>query len=311
MNLAGFCRVGKLVVSPMGEAYDARLGGPNRTFGTKSPNQYGKEGVYSMQQRSVSLTVFVLVILSFAPPVRADKDDAQKPESLAGISHARVVSLSLVEGTVIARGPGSTKWVLANLDTPIQEGVSIATARHSFAEVQFENGSTVRLGELSLLNFKQLSLAPHSGHVNHLTLAVGSATINSIPERHDEYILNALGASLTPRGKTEFRTDLNHGHLRVKVFSGHVHAADSNQSEKLGKNHVLAYDYRASGAFQVTDKIQMDEWDKWVQARDRQASLAAYRDQAAGTGGPLYGWDDLIPFGGMGQVPGAYSGDIF
>src|ERR1700685_3852253 len=120
------------------------------------------------QERSVSLAVFLLVTLSFAPSVLANADDAQKSPSPVGMSHARVVSLSLVEGRVIARRPGSTKWVGVTLNMPIEEGVSLATAKHGFAEVQFENGSTVRLGELSRIDFKQLALAPHVGHVNHL-----------------------------------------------------------------------------------------------------------------------------------------------
>ncbi len=265
-----------------------------------------------MQQRSASLAVFIFAALSFAASAAANPDDSQKPASPADVSHARVVSLSLVEGTVIARGPGSRKWALATLDTPIEEGVSLATARRSFAEVQFENGSTVRIGELSRLDFKQLGLGPHSGHINHLTLAVGFATLNVMPERHDEYVLNASDARFTPHGKAEFRADLERGHLRVEVFHGHVQASDSGQSEKLRKNDVLAYDSKAGGAFHVTDTIQTDEWDKWVQARDRQASLAAdYRDQTGDGSGLLYGWDDLIPFGGMGQIPGAYDGNIF
>ena len=262
------------------------------------------------QQKSILRALLLLTALSLVPSVLAAANDSG-PSSPADVSHARVVSVSLVSGTVLARRPGSTKWARATVNMPIQEGVSLATAKHSFAEVQFENGSTVRLGELSRIDFEQLALAPHSGHVSHLTLDVGFATINVIRERHDEYVLNASGASLTPHGKTEFRTDLSHGHLRTEVFSGHVQATDSNQSEKLGKNHVLSYDYRANVAFQVTDTIQMDEWDKWIQARDRQASLAAYSDQGAGIGGPLYGWDDLIPFGGMGLFPGAYGEDGF
>jgi ferric-dicitrate binding protein FerR (iron transport regulator) len=264
------------------------------------------------RQRSISLAVFALAGLSFSPSILANTTaPAQNPPSHKGISHARVVSLSLVEGIVIARMPGSTKWARASANAPIREGSSVATAKHSFAEVQFENGSTIRLGELSRIDFKQLALAPHSGHVNHLTLDVGFATIHVIPERHDDYVLNASGASLTPHGKTEFRADLSRGLLRVEVFNGRVQAADPSQSEKLGKNHVLACDYRAKGAFQVTGTIQMDEWDKWVRARDRQADLAGYDNQGAGLGGPLYGWDDLIPFGGMGQIPFGYLGDNF
>jgi ferric-dicitrate binding protein FerR (iron transport regulator) len=256
------------------------------------------------QQRSVLHAVVLLVTFSLAPSVLANTDDVQPP-SAVGVSHARVVSLSLVSGTVLARRPGSTKWAGATVDTPIEEGVSIATAKHSFAEVQFENGSTVRLGELSRVDFTQLALAPHSGHINRPTLVIGFATLHVIPKRHDEYVLNASGASLTPHGKTEFRTDLSHGHLRVEVMSGHIQAADSNQSEHLGKNQVLACDDGASGAFQVTDSIQLDEWDKWVQARDQQqASLEGYAD----------GWDAQIPFGfegSMGALVGALGTDGF
>jgi ferric-dicitrate binding protein FerR (iron transport regulator) len=248
--------------------------------------------------------VVLLVTFSLAPSVLANTDDAQPP-SAAGVSHARVVSLSLVSGTVLARRPGSTKWAGATVDTPIEEGVSIATAKHSFAEVQFENGSTVRLGELSRVDFTQLALAPHSGHINRLTLVIGFATLHVMPKRHDEYILNASGTRLTPQGKAEFRTDLSHAHLRVEVMSGHIQAADSSQSERLGKNNVLACDDTGSGAFQVTDSIQMDEWDKWVQARDQQqASLAGYAD----------GWDAQIPFGfggSMGALVGALGTDGF
>lgn len=260
------------------------------------------------QQSSVLHAALLLVTLSVAPRLLANSantDDAQAPDT-AGVSHARAVSLSLVSGTVIARQPGSTKWTDAAVDMPIEEGVSIATAKHSIAEVQFENGSTVRLGELSCVDFTQLALASQSGHVNRLTLVLGFATIHVMPKRHDEYILNVPGASLTPQGKAEFRTDLIHDRLRVEVMSGRiqVQAAHSNQFERLTKNQVLAYD-GGSGSFQVTESIQMDDWDKWVQVRDReQADLAGYAD----------GWDAQIPFGfggSMGALVSALGSDGF
>lgn len=258
------------------------------------------------QQGFVPLSVLLLLTLSFAPSLLADADDLQAPAP-ADVSHARVVTLSFVSGTVIARRPGSRRWSAAKLDTPIEEGVSLATAKNSFAEVQFENGSTLRVGELSRVDFAQLALAPQSGrHISRLTLVVGVATIHVMPKRHDEYILNASGASLTPHGKAEFRTDLNHGHVRVEVLTGRVEAADATQTERLAKNQVLAYDDSSTGDFQVTDSIQVDEFDKWVQARDREASLEAYRDSD--------GWDASIPFGfggSMGALTGALGGDSF
>ena len=41
------------------------------------------------------------------------------------------------------------------MNTPIQEGFALSTWPNSFAEVEFENGSTARLGELSKVDFTQ------------------------------------------------------------------------------------------------------------------------------------------------------------
>lgn len=241
-------------------------------------------------QKSVSLSILPLVILSLASPGLANTD-----------SRARAVRLSFVEGTVIVRRPGSPKWAPAALNMPIEQGISIATARHSIAEVQFENGSTLRLDELSRVDFVQMDITPESGFINHVNLAVGVTTVNVMPKRHDEYVLTASGATLAPHGKAEFRADLSHRHLRVEVFKGRVQAADSSQSQPLRKNQVLACDYRSRTNFQVTENIQMDDWDKWVQMRDRQASLAAYSVPPPG----MYEWENgLMPFGGMGTFPG-------
>jgi len=97
--------------------------------------------------------IFLLRALSFAPLALANARNPQRSSSPASVSHVRAVSLSLVEGTVIVRMPEAGKWARATLNMPIEQGISIATARHSFAEVQFENGSTVRIGELSCMGF--------------------------------------------------------------------------------------------------------------------------------------------------------------
>jgi ferric-dicitrate binding protein FerR (iron transport regulator) len=257
------------------------------------------------QNRFVPLVGAILLATFFVvPSVSAHSDDAQKSPSVARTSHARVVSLSAVEGTVITRAPGSTKWTLATLDTPIEEGVSLATAKRSFVEVQFEDGSTVRLGEISCIEFAQLELAPHGAYVNHFTLDVGVATIHVVSWRHEQYVLDASGVSLTTHGKTEFRTDFTRGRLRVEVFEGHIQAADSNRSESLRKNDVVAYDHSAVGAFEETSNgIQTDEWDRWVHARDVQANLASFANQRD----PIYSLDGLVPYGGAGQLP-AWAG---
>lgn len=258
------------------------------------------------KQKLVSLTLFVVQTLYFAPSLFANQEHNHGPSSHNGVSHARIVSLSVVEGTVLERRPGTPKWELATLDAPVQEGWSVATGRDSHAEVQFENGSTLRIGELSRVDFTKMALAPHKGRVSHMILAFGLATLHVIPRRHDEFVLQASAATLVPRGGSEFRTDLDHGRVRVEVFHGSVRMADASVTDKFGKSQVVVCDYSVpSGAIQIAGPVRMDDWDRWVKSRDDLATLEAYEDVRD----PMDGWaEELNP---MGSIIGAslYGGD--
>ncbi len=178
----------------------------------------------------LALPATLLLVLSFATSARSDAEPTRESPSTAALSHVRVVRLSFVEGTVGMRRPGSDEWARATMNTPIEEGFSISTGPKSFAEVQFENGSAVRLGELSTIDFTQLALTPQGDHINHLALYQGYASFRVLPDRHDEYLLKVSGVTVTPQGKAEFRTDLSPDRVRVEVFGGQVEAADPHQT---------------------------------------------------------------------------------
>jgi ferric-dicitrate binding protein FerR (iron transport regulator) len=200
----------------------------------------------------------------------------------AGLSHVRVVRLSFLQGTATIRMPGSDKWTEAVVNTPIQEGFVIATEKGSFLEVEFENGSTVRLGERSELNFTQLALAGDGGQINHMSLEHGYATFKVMTKLNDEFSVSAGGVNLKPDGKTEFRTDLDQNQMRVEVFGGRVTAADSSQQATLGKNHGLVHESGDRSAFQVSDGIKKDDWDKWAEATkasEAQSSPASQEEE--------------------------------
>jgi hypothetical protein len=220
------------------------------------------------------------------------------------LSHVRVVRLSYVSGTVALKRPGSTEWAKAPVNTPIQEGFELSTSANSFAEVEFENGSTARLGELSKVEFSQLALDAEGNKLNHLTFEQGYATFHFLPEHADAYSVKVADATLTPSGKSEFRTDLREGRVRVEVFSGSVTVAAASGSAKIGKDKVLEYKVgNTEEAFNIRQGIDEDSWDKWVDARDTQAQLAL-KDQAVSARGLRYGWSDLDAYGEWARFPG-------
>jgi hypothetical protein len=223
-------------------------------------------------------------------------------------SHVRIVRLSFVEGTVTVQRPDVAEWASAPVNTPIQEGFKLSTAESSFAEVEFENASTARLGELSLLEFTQLALSPAGDKVNRLTLHQGYATFNVIPEHDDVYEVKAADATVIPYGKAMFRVDLESGLTRVAVLKGSVDVSSPYGSGTVAKDFVLVIRPEAEQPFQVSQGITKDDWDAWVEQRENAGTTLRNKASpgfyAADAGSVLYGWNDLWNYGNWSYLPG-------
>lgn len=243
--------------------------------------------------RTVSI-VLAVVLVGFGASTMAKEN---------GLSHVRVVRLSFVDGTVLVRRPGSTAWAKASVNTPIEQGFSVSTSDNSYAEVEFENGSTARLGQLSQIDFTELALSPKGAKINRMTFDRGYGTFHVTEHRGDVYTVKAGGTTLTPEKKAEFRTDFQNGNLRVEVFDGSVEASNPNKTAKVTKDKALEISPQTEDAMNISQGLQKDTWDNWVHQRDQQAELA-YNDSAVNPNSPLYGWSDLDEYGEWGYFPG-------
>jgi hypothetical protein len=224
-------------------------------------------------------------------------------------SHARIVRLSFAEGTVRLERPDAAGTTEAAVNTPIQEGFKLQTSDDSFAEVEFENSSTARVGQLSELDFDQLALDSNGGKLNRMELVQGYATFNVMPEEGDVYEVKAGAAAATvPGGKlTRFRVDLDNGSVRVEVFKGSVEVTSPYGEEHLAKNAVLEIEPGAEHPVALSRGITEDAWDKWVNEREEKAQTARRRSPPGlytnNASELLYGWNDLYYYGSWAYVP--------
>jgi hypothetical protein len=192
--------------------------------------------------------------------------------------------------------------------------------------VEFENGSTARLGELSKLLFDQLALDARGNKLNGMTFEQGYATFHFLPEHNpprsakqggivhfqptsgDVYRVKIADATVTPDGKCEFRTDLDQDLFRVEVFNGSVDVATPTLSSKVGQGKIL--EHKVGGtelAFNIQKGIVKDAWDQWTEARDNQVQLTE-KDEAMHANGPRYGWSDLDTYGEWIALPSGMFG---
>src|SRR5512140_3169228 len=109
-----------------------------------------------------SVRVALLVLLGFL----------LSASSLWADSQARIVRLSYLEGEGQSdRGEG---YELAVLNMPVVQGMTIGTPENARAEIEFENGSTLRLADYSQIRFDQLSLRDSGGKVNLVRVDFGT-----------------------------------------------------------------------------------------------------------------------------------------
>ena len=230
-------------------------------------------------------------------------------------SHARIVRLSFVEGDVTVQRPDVQAWAEAPVNTPLQEGFKLSTGENSFAEIQFENGGTIRLGQLSLLDFPVLELAPNGGKINHVELHQGYATFHPLSSRLGESLqVGTPYGTLIAQGGAEFRVDLDPGLERVEVFQGGVAVQSNLGAMTLEKDSVLVMQPGTSDPTVVSQGITKDDWDQWVDNREDRTEVSpngpspdTYTDDAAEA---PYGWSDLQQYGSWSDVPGEGFGWI-
>lgn len=236
--------------------------------------------------------------------------------SPSDLSHVRIVRLSFVEGTVTMHRADMADWAAAPANTPIQEGFKLSTAENSFAEVEFENTSTARMGQLSLLDFDQLAATSSGGKLNRMTLEQGYATFNVIPELTEAFEVKAQDVTVTfaAATATRFRIDIDEGAVRVEVFKGAAAVASPYGQQTLTPDMVAEIRPGTQQAFSVSTGITKDAWDQWVDERENQMSVV--RNSPNPNGGSYYGWNDLSNYGdwsyfpgyGYGWIPGAPYG---
>jgi len=94
--------------------------------------------------------------------------------SARATSHVRIVRLSYEDGNVQMSRAAGQGLERAILNSPIVEGSSVVTGTDGLAEVEFENNSTVRLGQSTDLKFRQLLINDAGELINEVELVRGA-----------------------------------------------------------------------------------------------------------------------------------------
>ncbi len=220
-------------------------------------------------------------------------------------SKVRIVRLSQVKGAVqLDRNTGhGFESAMPNL--PITEGARLQTDS-GFAEVEFEDNSTVRIAPDSLIEFPQLELRLSGAKASTVNVLKGTVYVSLANTKGNEFTLTFAGKKLTPMPSSHIRLQLEPAQAKLAVFDGNVQVEQAAGATEVGKKKTLAFDLTKQSQPSLVKNVAEDQNDAWDQ--DAVEYHKRYANSSAFAGSPYaYGISDMNYYGSFLNAGGCGS----
>jgi hypothetical protein len=217
-------------------------------------------------------------------------------------SHVRIVRLSSVEGSVkIDRGTGQFEKAITNL--PITQGMKLRTGDNGRAEVELENGSTVRLAPDSAIQFSDLALRDSGTKVSTVEVTKGTAYVESTGSKNDEFTVQFGQEKVAFTQAAHARVGVDERGATFAVFKGDLNVDGPSGEIEVKKNQTADFDFSSNDRFTLAKKVQQEPEDDWDREQDQYHQR--YASNSYNKYSPYaYGTSDLAYYGNFFNAPG-------
>ncbi len=195
---------------------------------------------------------------------------AQGQESTSSSGAVRLARFSYIEGKVLWRPDSTTEWSEATSNLPIRQGSQISTSDDARAEIQFDDGSTLRMTSGAVLTLDNL-YSDADGEFTELKLNDGTASMH-LKTQFSIYQIDTPDGSVKSSGPAKVRLDAS-SHLKVAVQEGRA-TLDTPAGEY--KLHVGDFSQVSSSnvAPDILDLPGSDDFDQFCDSRDASMTVS-------------------------------------
>lgn len=221
--------------------------------------------------------------------------------ALAG-SQARIVRLSDVQGTAQIDKNTGLGFENAFLNLPITQGTQLRTRENGRAEIEFEDGSTMRLTPNTAIEFSTLGLDDAGRRISIVNLVEGKAYVNWLGKSGEQFILNFSGEKVELSQAAHFRIEASPSVAEIASFKNEMEVEGLSGTVKVAKKQMLTFDTNDNneGRSTVARSLEEDPYDQW----DEQA-IEYHEQYSKNNSTPYgYGFSDLNYYGGYSNVAG-------
>src|SRR5690348_16755444 len=233
--------------------------------------------------------VFASLAFLFALPLLAD-------------SHVRIVRLSLVDGDVQLDKADGRGFGTAYVNMPIVHQSKL-WARDGQAEVELEDGSSIRLTPDTIIAFNDLSLDNNGGRNTSVELQQGTAYFDIRYRDSDQFQVDFGRNRILLGQSARFRVNVDKHDFEVAVLSGEIEVENASNAEvAVNRGETIRLDGDDPDRYYLAKGVDAENYDQWDNAR------AKWHDEAVASnsyqnGNVAYG-SDLGQYGNYFYVPG-------
>lgn len=237
-------------------------------------------------------------------PTLADTS-APHPAASPSVSQVRIVRLSQIRGKVELERTASQGFSATFTNLPVVEGARLQS-QAGFAEVEFEDNSTLRLAPASSIEFTELGRNNAGTTTNKVRMVSGTLYVSLVNTKIIDFEVKVGDETVRLTPSTHMRLDVYPSGTELTVFHGKavVLASGAEMSVSSGKVYKLGQAGEQMAGLQPTSARNeepglYDDWDK------QQKEQHDVRVGNSFAGAPYsYGLSDLNYYGSFASVGG-------
>jgi hypothetical protein len=181
--------------------------------------------------------------------------------------------------------------------------MKLRTGDDGRAEVELENGSTVRLAPDTAVHFSELSLRDSGAKVSTVEVTRGTAYVESTGSKNDELTVQFGREKVAFTQAAHARVGVDERGATFAVFKGDLNVDGSSGEIEVKKNQTADFDFSSNDRFTLAKKVQQESEDDWDREQDQYHQR--YASNSYNKYSPYaYGTSDLAYYGNFFNAPG-------
>jgi hypothetical protein len=193
-----------------------------------------------------------------------DAGAAQNGDSSAG--PIRLARFSYVQGNVTWRAGDGAAWSQASVNLPIRQGAQIWVTNGGRAEVQFDDGSLLRLGNGAVSTLQTL-YSDADGEFTEIQMNEGLSELE-LRGTHSVYQVDTPLASIKSEGPSKVRIGVDTS-VEIAVRAGRATVEGDGAKTTLNSGAYLDL-ADANASYDVGSLPDPDSWDRFNDDRDQE-----------------------------------------